>query len=176
MKYPNGTQTLKSRTLGLALAAFLIPAGMASAHDRAPAIVKTNLSGHVEVVHQVPGGVVTVGADWGKQRQAPQVVVVEERPQVIIVEKRGRRYNHRDHRDHGRDRNREVTLIREQPRRQVTVIHQEPRRRVTVIHQESRRQVTIVKTVPARKEVVVVRKHDDHGYDRDGRQRIVYVR
>jgi hypothetical protein len=165
MKYSNDTQsTFKSKTLGLALAAFLIPVGMASAHDgnRSPAVVRTNLSGHVEVVHQVPGGVITVGADWGRQRpEPPQVVVVQDRRrEVVVVEKRHGHGN-------GRHRDREVTIIREEPRR----------------------QVTIVRTGPACPKTVVIEKrggnndrydnHDDRrmGYDdRDGQQRTVYVR
>ncbi|MDB5047521.1 MAG: hypothetical protein JWO30_592 [Fibrobacteres bacterium] len=174
MKYSNDKQSFKSKTLGLVLAAALIPAGLAVANDgyrSSPAVVRSNVSGHVEVVHQVPGGVITVGADWGKQRPAPQVVVVENRRQVVVVEKkhgRGHAYGHRD---------REVTIVREAPRRNVTVIREEPRR-----------QVTIIKTEPScPKTVVIEKRSDDHDYDRhdgrydrqdnrDGHQRNVYVR
>src|SRR4051812_43591075 len=109
VKYSNESKTLKSKTLGLALAAFLIPVGIASAHDgyRTPAVVRTNVSGHVEVVHQVPGGVITVGADWGRQRPAPQVVVVKEQPQVIVVEQR-HKHKHDWRRDCDRGHDREV--------------------------------------------------------------------
>jgi hypothetical protein len=104
----NKTNSLKSKTLGLAMAAVLIPGlAMASGGHRAG-----NLSGSVEVVHQVPGGVVTVGAEWGKRRNDPPPVVIVQapQPQVIVVEK---------DRGHHHKRDREVTIIREQPRRHV---------------------------------------------------------
>jgi hypothetical protein len=178
MKDSNKTQTANTKTLGLALAAFLLPA---AASANGPTVVKKDLSGHVEVVHQMPGGTVIVGADWGKPKPAPQVVVVKEspkvvvvkeKPKVVVVEKRGHAYGHRD---------REVTVIRKAPRRQVTVIKNEP----------VRRAATIVKTEPAHeKKVVVVQKSDASGSyhyyedadrisiqdNRDGRQRNVYVR
>lgn len=153
----NKTGSLKSKTLGLAMAAVLIPGGMAMANGGHH--VGKNVSGHVEVVHQIPGGVVTVGAEWGKRRNDPPPVVIvqQPQPQVIIVEKEHGRHHKRD---------REVTIIREQPRK----------------------QVTIIKTVPARREavkkVVVIEKnghgrngHDNHGkghgdshYYSDGKQ------
>jgi hypothetical protein len=129
------TNSLKSKTLGLAMAAVLIPGGMAMATDGHA--VRKNVSGHVEVVHQIPGGVVTVGADWGKRRNDPPPVVIvqQPQPQVIVVEQQ-RGVPHK--------RDREVTIIREQPRQ----------------------QVTIIKTVPARREVVkkvVVIEKNGHG-------------
>src|SRR5258706_2822652 len=84
----NTGNSFKSKTLGLALAAVLIPGGLALAHDGGhPVIVRNDLSGHVEVVHQVPGGIITVGADWGKDRQPP--VVVESREVVVIAKGHG---------------------------------------------------------------------------------------
>ncbi|GEM_PF-2503945 len=119
----------KSKTLGLALAAILIPGGLALAHDGdryngydngsyngRDAIVRRDLSGHVEVVHQVPGGVITVGADWGKDRRPP--VVVERREVVEVERKHGHGW--------GCHKDREVTIIREEPRPIVTVIRTEP--------------------------------------------------
>lgn len=105
----NKTNSLKSKTLGLAMAAVLIP-GLAMASDRHRA--GRNVSGSVEVVHQIPGGVVTVGAEWGNRRNDPPPVVIvqQPQPQVIVVEK---------DRGHHHKRDREVTIIREQPRRHV---------------------------------------------------------
>jgi hypothetical protein len=158
MKDSNKTQNANAKTLGLALAAFLLPA---AASANGPVVVKKDLSGHVEVVHQMPGGTVVVGADWGKPKPAPQVVVVKEspkvivvkeQPKVVVVEKRGQAYGHR---------NREVTVIHQAPRRQVTIIKHEP----------VRREVTIVKTEPVREKVVVVEKRNsDSQYYNDGKQ------
>jgi hypothetical protein len=198
MKYNTPIRNLKSKTLGLALAAALIPAALASAHEgRAPAIVRTNLSGHVEVVHQVPGGTVTVGADWGKQpRPAPQVVVVQSRPQVVVVE----RENHRRFNRHGRER--EVTLIHERPSRQVTIIRNEPVRREVVVvenhadatcgkqvsydHNGQDGQYHYYKDANQVSETKVTQNGTYHYYEdanqvsiqdnRDGRERNVYVR
>lgn len=128
MKSNHPIRSIKSKTLGLAFAAVLIPAAMASANPGHRQVGPANLSGHVEVVHQVPGGTVTVGADWGKQpRPAPQVVVVQSQPQVVVVE----RENHGRFHRHRRDR--EVTIIHERPSRQVTVIRSEPVRREVVV-------------------------------------------
>ena len=110
MKLSNGkTGSFKSKTLGLAMAAVLIPGSMAMASGRHGG---PNVSGQVEVVHQVPGGVVTVGAEWGRRRNDPPPVVIVQapQPQVIVVEK---------DRGHHHKRDREVTIIREQPRRHV---------------------------------------------------------
>lgn len=106
----NKTISLKSKTLGLAMAAVLIPGGLAMAGDGHHA--RRNVSGSVEVVHQIPGGVVTVGAEWGKRRNDPPPVVIvqQPQPQVIVVEK---------DRGHHHKRDREVTIIREAPRRHV---------------------------------------------------------
>ncbi|MEO6096543.1 MAG: hypothetical protein ABIW76_12885 [Fibrobacteria bacterium] len=117
MKLSKNNNSLKSKTLGLALAAVLIPGGLAMAHDgNRPMVTRGNLSGHVEVVHEIPGGTGVVGAEWGKPRptvvvqQPPQVVVVQQQPQVVVIEK---------DRGHGRGyhKNREVTIIREEQRR-----------------------------------------------------------
>jgi hypothetical protein len=156
MKDSNKTQNAK--TLGLALAAFLLPAA-ASAHG--PVAVKKDLSGHVEVVHQMPGGTIVVGADWGKPKPAPQVVVVKESPKVIVVKEQPKVVVVEKHGHHyGRHKDRDVTIIRETPRRQVTVIKQEP----------AHRQVTIVKTEPVHEKVVVVEKRGDSQYYNDGKQ------
>lgn len=166
MELSNRKQTFKTKTLGLALAAFLIPAGIASAYDGGhSASGQKNLSGHVEVVKQVPGGTVTVGVQIGKQPRQPQVVVVRDEPKVIVVDKqRGHgwrdREERREYRDH-HDRRDGRYEDRGYGDRRVTVIHEEPRRRVTVI-----------RTVPAHREVVVVK--NDRDYDRDGHQRIEY--
>jgi hypothetical protein len=102
------TNSLKSKTLGLAMAAVLIPGGLAMAGDGHHA--RRNVSGSVEVVHQIPGGVVTVGAEWGKRRNDPPPVVIvqqpqpQPQPQVIVVE-----------RERPRHRDREVTIIRNEP-------------------------------------------------------------
>jgi hypothetical protein len=178
--------TLKSKTLGLALAAALLPL-TAQANDRShyQAAPRANLSGTVEVTHQIPGGVITVGAEWGRPK--PQVVVVQDRrPDVVGVEMRQSQVvvvgkeRGRSHK-----RNREVTIVREEPRRKVVVVREEPRP-----------QVVVVKTVPARKEVVVVQQagcgkpvevvketryyggasHVSIQENRDGRLRNVYVR
>lgn len=109
------SKTFHSKTLGLALAAVLVPAGLSMASDGHRHRSAHNVSGHVEVVKQIPGGVVTVGAEWGRPRpvivQQPQVVVVEQRPQVVVVE---------------RERPRKVVVVREEKRcepvREVTVI------------------------------------------------------
>lgn len=162
------SNSLKSKTLGLALAAVLIPATLASATDRNhPSSGRNNVSGQVEVVRQTPGGVVTVGVDWGKRRSDPDpVVIVQEAPrrEVIVVEKvverhhgSGHHKHHEKHykKHHGRGhgyghhkQDREVTLIREVPRRE---------------------QVTIIKTVPACEKVVVVEERLQHDHGRDHR-------
>jgi hypothetical protein len=142
MKLSNKNHSLKSKTLGLALAAVLIPGGLAMAHDgNRPMVTRGNLSGHVEVVHQIPGGTVVVGAEWGKPRptvvvqQPPQVVVVQQQPQVVVIEK-----DHRHGWKHGRGHHRD-------------------------------REVTIIKEVPARPKVVVIEKREvhDHGRHHDDR-------
>ena len=130
MKTLNG-KTSNLKLQALALAALLPMAAQAS--DRwEHRDSRSNLSGRVEVSHEIPGGVITVGADWGRQRPQPQVVVVENsRPEVIVIEKdrghgRGRHHHH----------NRHVTIVREQPR-QVIIVKEQPR------------EVVIVKEEPA---------------------------
>jgi hypothetical protein len=184
MKQKNSIiNNLKSKTLGLAMAAVLIPGGVAMAHDGA--VVRKDLSGHVEVVHQVPGGTVVVGADWGKRREPAPVVVVQAPPrrEVVIIEKehghghgRGRGHDHEYGRgyDRGYDRNYDRGYDRHE-QRQVTIIKEVPRK-----------QITIIKTVEQRphREVVVVEKrvetvaynHASIQDDRDGQLRNVYVR
>jgi hypothetical protein len=134
MKLSNeNINSLKSKTLGLALAAVLIPGGLAMANDHRHMGARSDLSGHVEVVHEIPGGVVTVGADWGRPRptvvvqQPPQVVVVQQQPQpqVVVIEKdRGHGHGYGRGYGHGRGhhRDREVTIIREEPRRPQVVV------------------------------------------------------
>lgn len=80
--------------LGLALvaAATLIPAGNAAA-DHLDREFYPAASGRVEVVKGIPGGVVTVGAEWGRPREVivreePRVVVVREQPQVVVVKEK----------------------------------------------------------------------------------------
>lgn len=109
----------KSRALSLGLAAILLATGLAMA-DRGEGYRRPGeqvaASGHVEVVHQVPGGTVSVGVEIGR----PRPVVVQPQPTVVVVE-------HESHRP------REVTIIHEEPRceaprheeREVTVIRTE---------------------------------------------------
>ena len=119
---------LNIKLAGLALAG-LLPL-TAQAHG-APRV-----SGEVQVVHQVPGGVITVGAEWGHRPQPqPQVVVVQDRrPDVVVIEReRGRGRGHWKH--HKRER--EVTIIHEAPRREVTIIRREEPRKVVVVENGS---------------------------------------
>jgi len=129
----NTRKSFNLKTLGLPLATVLMTAGLAAAHgnDRAKPI--GSVSGHVEVVKHVPGGVVTVGAEWGRPRPVnpPTVVVVEQRPQVVVVEK-----------------------VRPQPRK-VVVVREAPRRHVTVVKDRGHHH--------GHKKVVVVKKKDSHG-------------
>ena len=154
--------TFKAKTLGLAFAA-LIPVA-AQAHDgwnRYDADSRAHVSGTVEVTHQIPGGTLTVGAEWGKHSvPQPQVVVVENHrgPEVVVIEK--------EHgRGHGRNwkRNREVTMVREEPRRQVVIVSEVP----------ARQQVVVVEQRPACGREVAVVEHrgytESHEY-RDGNQ------
>lgn len=144
------TNSLKSKTLGLALASVLIPAALASANggNHYPSSSR-NVSGHVEVVRQIPGGVVTVGAEWGKRRSEPApVVIVQEAPrrEVIVVEKVvEKRYGHGHHKHHGKRHGRGHGYGRDR-------------------HD---REVTIIKTVPAREKVVVIEKREEYGHRRD---------
>jgi hypothetical protein len=137
MKLSNNN-SLKSKTLGLALAAVLIPGGLAMANDHRPMVKRGNLSGHVEVVHQIPGGTVVVGAEWGRPKptvvvqQPPQVVVVQQQPQVVVIEK-DRGHGHGRGHGRGHHKTREVTIIREESHRH------------------------------ARPKVVVIEKHGDRG-------------
>ena len=133
----NKPATLKAKTLGLALAALIPAAAQANdnwhRHDAAP---RANVSGTVEVTHRIPGGVITVGAEWGRHPvPQPQVVVIEDhrRPEVVVIE--------RDHgRGHGYGRahkhEREVTIIREEPRRQVVIVKEVPARKIVVVEQK----------------------------------------
>ncbi|MDB5105489.1 MAG: hypothetical protein JWP91_3178 [Fibrobacteres bacterium] len=152
MKLFNPTRTnLKSKTLGLAMAAVLIPGGLALAHD-GRYDSRSNVSGHVEVVHEIPGGVVTVGADWGKRRSdPPPVVIVQEAPrrEVVYVEKEHDRGWHGRGHGRGHHKDREVTIIREEPRRTVTVIKSEPVR-------------------CEKEKVVVIEKRDGYDHHRSG--------
>ena len=115
---------LNIKLAGLAIAGLLPLA--AQAHGGAPARV----SGEVQVVHEVPGGVITVGAEWGRRpAPQPQVVVVQDRrPDVVVIEKEhGNHHRGRGYWKHHK-REREVTVIR----------HVEPRpRKVVVIEKEA---------------------------------------
>jgi len=87
MKPMNINPNLNIKLAGLALAGLLPLA--TQAHDgwdrRGPG---ANVSGEVEVTHEIPGGVITVGAVFGRQPQ-PQVVVVQDRrPDVVVVHDR----------------------------------------------------------------------------------------
>ena len=130
MKTINSNPKLNVKLAGLALAGLLPFA--AQAHDgRGPG---ANVSGEVQVTHEIPGGVISVGAVFGRQPQ-PQVVVVqpERRPDVVVIEKgHGRGWEHAHKRE-----------------RQVTIIHEEPRREVTIIRHEAPRTKTVVVERPA---------------------------
>ena len=117
---------LNLKVAALALAGLLPLA--AQAHDRGPG---ANVSGEVQVTHEIPGGVITVGAVFGRQPQ-PQVVVVQDRrPDVVVVE-----HGHGRGWEHAHKHERQVTIIHEEPRREVTVIrHEEPRTRTVVVEQ-----------------------------------------
>ena len=160
------TRSLKSKTLGLALAAVLIPSGLAMAHDGGhrdnvrTADVRTDLSGHVEVVHQVPGGVITVGADWGKDHRRP---VVAERREVVVERGYGR-HHHRE---------REVTVIREEPRRTVTLIRTEPPRPQVVVVEK--RELQEVRDDGCNRDTMRDGNNRYYTDDREGRNRNVYV-
>lgn len=122
---------LNTTLAGLALAGLLPLA--AHAHDTRR--VGGNLSGEVQVTHEIPGGVITVGAEWGRRPQPqPQVVVVQDRrPDVVVVE-----HGHGRGWEHAHKRPRQVTIIHEEPRREVTIIrHEEPRKVVVVENQPS---------------------------------------
>ena len=98
---------LKTRTLGLALVALLSPLSLnlAQGSEHRRPVKVTSTSGHVEVVHQIPGGIIVVGVDFGRSRP----VHVENRRTVVVEKKPCHRH-------------REVTIVREVPRREVTVI------------------------------------------------------
>lgn len=181
---------LNLKVAALALAGLLPLA--AQAHDRGPG---ANVSGEVQVTHEIPGGVITVGAVFGRQPQ-PQVVVVqpERRPDVVVVEHgRGRGW------EHAHKHERQVTIIHEEPRREVTVIrHEEPRARTVVVEQPAcDRQVSVDRQGPAGNyhyysdgnQVSVDKQGPNGNYhyyedahqvsvqdNRDGHQRNVYVR
>jgi len=142
MKLTNLNPKLNLKIAGLALAGLLPFA--AQAHDRGP---DANLSGEVEVTHQIPGGVISVGAVFGRQPQPqPQVVVVQDRrPDVVVVEKEHGRGWERAHK-----RERQITIIHEEPRREVTVVRHEEPRRYTQSHEWSDgRQVSVDRQGPA---------------------------
>jgi hypothetical protein len=115
---------LNTKMAGLALAGLLPLA--AHAHDgwnrRGPG---ANVSGEVQVVHEIPGGVISVGAVFGRRPEPqPQVVVVQDRrPDVVVIERehgRGRGW------EHAHKHAREVTIIRHEERRPRTVIVEQP--------------------------------------------------
>jgi hypothetical protein len=124
---------MKTKLAGLALAG-LLPL-TAQANDGRHSRGVSRVSGEVEVVHQIPGGVITVGAEWGHRPQPqPQVVVVQDRrpdvvvvhenrrPDVVVIE---RGHGHRGWK-HGHKRNREVTIIRHEEPRKVVVVDNRP--------------------------------------------------
>jgi hypothetical protein len=128
---------LKTKLAGLAVAG-LLPL-TAQANDWHHSRGVSRVSGEVAVTHQIPGGVITVGAEWGHRPQPqPQVVVVEDRrpdvvvvqdrrpdvvvvhdrrPDVVVIEK-GHGHGWR----HGHKRHREVTVIRHEAPRKVVVV------------------------------------------------------
>lgn len=167
----NENTSSKLKLQALALAALLPMAAQASdrwEHRRA----RQDLSGSVEVTKEVPGGVITVGAEWGKPRpevvvvenRRPEVVVVENRrPEVIVIEKErghGRRhhYGHKHHR-HG---HKHVTVIREVPR-EVVIVKERP----------ACGPATVVEHVHRDAHQVSVQRTSEHGtyhYYKDGNQ------
>lgn len=158
------TLSRNTKVAGLALAGLLPLA--AQAHDgwhRGPG---ADLSGEVQVTHEIPGGVISVGAEWGSRPQPqPQVVVVQDRrPDVVVVDHGpGRGW------EHGRGCGRGWEHAHKHER-EVTIIHEEPAREVTVIRHEEPRKVVVVENQPS------CGRHDaDYGYERshewsDGRQ------
>jgi hypothetical protein len=123
---------LKPKLAGLALAG-LLPLS-AQANDWHHSRGVSRVSGEVEVTHQIPGGVITVGAEWGHRPQPqPQVVVVQDRrPDVVVVHEQRRPDVVVIEKGHGRDwghshkRNREVTIIRHEEPRKVVVVQNQP--------------------------------------------------
>jgi len=128
-------QHSKSRTLNLGLAAVLLTTGLAMANHgeyHRGSQEQIAASGHVEVVHQVPGGTISVGVEIGR----PRTVVVQPQPSVVVVEPECHR-------------TREVTVIHEEPRREVEVIRTEEHghgrghgwghREVVVVHDQRER-------------------------------------
>jgi len=185
----NKTLNLKTTLAGLALVGFLPLAakagGIQTHRDRTAA----NLSGEIQISHQTPGGVITVGAEWG-QRPQPQVVIVKERqpqpqvvivkerrPEVVVVEKRhGREWGHGPKRDR-----REVTVVRKEPVRPKVVVvdNRDCARQEQVVRHEYRdgKQVSIDEKGPNGTYHYYEDAHqvsiDDN---RDGNLRHVYVR
>lgn len=114
---------LKSKLAAMTLAGLFPISALANdgSHRREAPV---QVSGDVQMTHDIPGGVITVGAEWGHRHQ-PDVVVVENRkPDVVIVENdrdrdhgRGSMHGRGWERHHGCDR--EVTVVREEPRREV---------------------------------------------------------
>jgi hypothetical protein len=142
----NKTGNLKFQALALAA---LLPLAAQASDRMVHRGVRNDLSGHVEVTKQIPGGVITVGAEIGKPR--PQVVVVEQRrPEVIVVEQR-----------------RPEVVVIEQRRPEVIVIEKDRGHRhnghgnkhVTVVREHGRK-IVIVKERGGR---------HDHGYRHDSR-------
>ena len=128
---------LKTKMAGLALAGLLPLTAQAGDFHRHRGV--SNVSGEVEVTHQIPGGVITVGAEWGRRPQPqPQVVVVQDRrPDVVVVHEERRRPDvvviEKGHGrgcgrgwEHAHKRNREVTIIRHEEPRKVVVIENRP--------------------------------------------------
>ena len=114
---------LKTRTLGfglvLFLATLLTPFGRTFAHgnENHRPVKVTATSGHVEVVHQIPGGTIRVGVDYGRAGTGHRdVTIVHQEPRrevtviktvqhgrcgkkVTVIEKYETHGKHRHHRD-----------------------------------------------------------------------------
>lgn len=78
-------------TFAITLSATLFLAGTVSAHgrkDRQPIVVTSNAYGHVEVVHQIPGGTIIVGAGYGRprhKRHHREVTIIREEPRREVT-------------------------------------------------------------------------------------------
>ncbi len=108
-----------TRTLGFFLAALLCPLSLnlALANEHRRPVQVTATSGHVEVVHQVPGGTIVVGVDFGRTAHRDRdVTIIREIPRnevtvvktvrhgrcgkkVTVIETYERHDKHRHHRD-----------------------------------------------------------------------------
>jgi hypothetical protein len=183
------TLNLKTTVAGLALAG-LLPLAANADGGRPMRDRGARVSGEVSVTHQIPGGVITVGAEWGRRPQPqPQVVVVQDRrPDVVVIDKgHGRDW------EHAHKRNREVTIVREAPRRKVVVVEHRPaaREKVVVVENKScdRPAAAVTHEYRDGRQVSIDRRGPNGTYhyyedahqvsiddNRDGNMRHVYVR